>query len=65
MAKVRGEALSVAMRVKNLDCAPVIAEGRDPAHAESGLNDLVDDDIPIFHARLDCTRFVLRIATTR
>jgi len=44
------ETLSVAaMRVNNLDCLPLGIDGGDPAHAESGINDLVYDDLPILH----------------
>ena len=38
------ETLSVTMRANDPNCAPVIVERGRPAHAESGLDDFVNDD---------------------
>jgi hypothetical protein len=43
------ETLSATMRVNDPNCAPIIVERRDPARAESGFNDFVNDDFPILH----------------
>jgi hypothetical protein len=38
------------MGVNNPDCAPVTVERRNPAHAETGSNDFVNDDRLLFCA---------------
>jgi hypothetical protein len=58
------ETLSVAMRVDNPDCVPVIVEGGDPAHAESGFDDIVNDDLPVFPTPDSCV-FALHAATKK
>ena len=62
--EIHGEALSVAMRVKNPDCAPVIAGGRDQPTPNPALMILLTM-ISQYFTGLDLTRFALRIATTR
>jgi len=42
------EPLSLAVGVNDPNCAPIIVEGGDPAHAKSGFNDFIYD-LPILH----------------
>jgi hypothetical protein len=40
---------SLAMRINDPKCAPIIVKRRDPAHAESGFHHLVEDYLPVLH----------------
>ena len=44
------EMLSLAVGVNDPNCAPVIAERGNPAHAKSGFAEIVSDDFPMLHA---------------